>query len=471
MLVLGLVFPIAFGFVMSCVITPGITIPERIALAFGLGYGLLTLVMFLLNALGFQFSLINTSLLLSGILIPSLLYLKLKKWPVLSLLRKRAPERKKNETYKRLSIFEMAVILLLVFFVISHVIIALYWPVHSWDSLSTYDLRARVFAETQSIPEAADRIRDNLFVPGYIVGVFAYPPMTSLVHAWLYLSGWESPKIFYPLLLISLIIIFYFSLRDYAPRYHSLLFTLMLISVPFFYEQSSLALLNFPFAFYFGVGTIYLYRWMVDQKKGFLVLSGLLLGLSSWVRRESLVFFLGYLIVLTIYSISRRRFLAPFVFAALYFAIEFLWGTYTQNVLQIRSATAIPILLGVLRRWPEAFDLTRWKEIGPFLFSRLGSFRILFFLPIVAILIYADKIREHRYLFLLVLSNLVIFVGGSYFFIVIRGWTTFSDSPMRLFMMFLPVICYFVAVVTSDGDLLPEGRSADMLGGRQENEL
>lgn len=470
MLVLGLVFPIAFGFFISLVISPGITIVERIALAFGLGYGLLTLAMFLLNVAGFQFSPLNTTLLLSGILIPSLFYLKLKRWPGLTSLRKTSPVPRKSGIPIPLSTFEIAMILLLGFFVLSHVIIAAYWPVLSWDSLSTFDLRARIFAETQSIPEAADRIRDNLFLPGYIGGVFAYPPMTSLVHSWLYLSGWENPKVFYSLLLISLATIFYSSLRDYTPRYHSLLFTLILVTVPFFYEQAGDALTNFPFAFYFSVGTFYLYRWMLDQKRGFLVLSGLLLGLSSWVRRESLIFFLGYLVVLTIYSISRRRFRAPLLFAVPYLAIEFLWGTYTLNVLQIRSATAIPILLGALRRWPEAFNLTRWKEIGPFLWSRLGNFRMFFFLPVVAILLYVDKIRQHRFLFLLVLSNLLIFAGGSYFFIVIRGWTTFSDSPTRLFLMLLPVICYFVALVTGERDLLPEERSTDMLG-RRGNEL
>ncbi len=462
MLFLGLLFPIVFGFVISLVISPSIAILERIALAYGLGYGLLTLGMFLLNVLEFQFSPLNTALLLSGILVLSLFYLKLKRWPGPFSLRRLNPFQGKRTIRSPLSVFEIVVVVLLGFFILSHVIIALYWPVLRWDALSAFDLRARIFAETTFIPEAADRLRDNFsFFPDYTGAVFAYPPMTSLVHAWLYLSGWESPKIFYPLLLISLVIIFYFSLRDCTPRYHSLLFTLVLVSVPFFYELSGDAITNFPFAFYFGIGTIYLYRWMSNQKRGFLILSGLLLGLSSWVRRESLIFFLGYLVVLLIYSVSRRRFIAPLLFAGPYLAIEFLWGTYTLNVLQIPSATSIPIIMGALRRWPDLFNPARWKEIGPFLWSRLGNFRVFFFLPVVAILLYVDKIRQHRFLFLLVLSNLLIFAGGSYFFIVIRGWTSFSDSPTRLFMMFLPAICYFVALITGERDLFPKEMRPD----------
>ena len=459
MSILGLLFPIAFGLVISLVISPEINILERIALAYGLGYGLLTLGMFFLNVLGIEFSLINTIVLLSGILILSLVCLKWKNRFGYFSLKKLNPFQGKRNIRAPLSTFEITMIVLLGFFALSNVIIAVYWPVHSWDALTTYDFRARIFAETKSIPEAADRIRDNFFLPWYTQGVFVYPPMTSLVHTWLYLSGWGNPKIFYPLLLICLATIFYFSLRDYTPRYHSLLFTLILVTVPFFHEQFSVAVLNFPFAFYFSVGTFYLYRWISTQKRGFLVLSGLLLGLGSWVRRESLVFFLGYLIVLAIYSIPRRRFLAPFLFSLPYLSIEFLWGTYTPNVLHIRSATTIPSLLAVLRHWPAVFDLERWKEVATFLWIKLGTFRMVFFLLVPIVLLYHDKIREHRFLFLLVLSNLLIFGGGTYFFVTIHGWMSFATAPTRLFVMFLPIICYFVALVTAERGFLAEERS------------
>jgi len=459
MLIVGLLLPVVFGFVISLLMAREIAILERIALAYGLGYGLLTLGMFLLDVLGIEFSLVNTSALVSGILILSLVYLKWKGRFDYSSLRRLRPIQREKSIRAPFSVFEIVMIVLLGFFVLSHVVIAIYWPVHTWDSISTYDFRARIFAETKSIPEAALRMKDSFFIPGgYTNAVFQYPPMTSLVHTWLYLSGWGSPKIFYPLLLISLAIVFYFSLRDCSPRYHSLLFTLILVTVPFFYKQAGDALTNFPFAFYFGVGTIYLYRWISTQKRGFLVLSGLLLGLSSWARRESLIFFLGYLIVLAIYSIPRKRFLAPLLFCLPYLSIEFLWGTYTLNVLDIKSATAIPNLLVVLRGWREVLDLERWKEVTTYLWSRLGVLRMLFFLPVVAILLYFDKIRQHRFLFLLVLSNLVIFAAGTYSLVTIHGWRAFGNAPTRLFMMFLPPICYFVALITAEGGLLQEKR-------------
>jgi len=258
--VLGLLFPIALGLVISLLLNLEINGLERIALAYGLGCSLLTLGMFFLNVLGIEFSVINTIVLLSGILIISLVYLKRKNRFGYSSLRKLNLFQGKRKIRVPFSAFEKIMIALLVFFAVSNVIIALYWPVRNFDPVTTYDFRARVFAETKFIPEAVQRIRYSVFLRGYADSVFPYPPMTSLLHTWLYLSGWASPKIFYPLLLISLATIFYFCLRDYAPRYHCLLFSVILISTPLMYEHATGVYTNFPFAFYFGVGTLYIYR-------------------------------------------------------------------------------------------------------------------------------------------------------------------------------------------------------------------
>jgi len=200
---------------------------------------------------------------------------------------------------------------------------------------------------------------------------------------------------------------------------------------------------------------------MLTQRRGFLALSSLLLGLSSWVRRESLLFFLGYLVILVVYSVPRRQFFAPLLFSLLYLSIEFLWGIYTLNVLHIRSAVAIPDFLEALRRWYEVFDFMRWKGVAMLLWVKLADFRILLFLSIPVVFLYLDKIREHLFLFLLVLSNLLLFGAGTYFFVTLHGWRGFADAPSRLFMMFLPVVCYFVALITTERSFVPEQSSAN----------
>ena len=330
MLLWGLLLPTGFGFVVSLLVSRRINIIERLALGYGLGFGLLTLGMFFLNVTGIKFSAVNTRVLLSGITLVSLGYLARKNWPGRFSSEKSNLFLGKKGTTFPLYPFEIIIMVLLGFFFLSTTILSLYWPVIWSDALTCYDFKAKILAETQFFPEAA---RLEISRPGWI---FLYPPMTSLVHAWLYVCGWENPKIFYPLLLLSLATIFYYSMRDYSPRYHCLLFTLILVATPIIFSHSHHAYLNLPFTFYLSGGVFYLYRWMSSQKKGFLALAGILLGIGSTVRRESPIFFLGCLVVLVYFSISRRHFFAPILLALLYFSIVPLWSIYYHHVLNLR---------------------------------------------------------------------------------------------------------------------------------------
>ncbi len=494
MFMVGLILPVLFGLAISLLISPEMRATERFALSYGLGFGLLTLVMFLLNLLGIKFSLVNTSICLSGIIVGSMLYWKRKKGSYHPLAEVSRFLRGIGKTFASLSIFERIVLGLLIFFGVSNLIIAVYWPVYWWDALAVYGLRAKVLAETQSFPEAALKVMQ----PDYL---FYYPPMTSLVQAWLYLWGWTNPKVFYSLLFISLAIIFYHSLRDHCPGYHCLLFTLILVSTPSLYSHATSAYTNFPFAFYFSVGTLYLYRWMMTSKKGFLTLAGLFLGLSSWVRQESIIFFLGYCVVLLYFSISRRRFLAPFWFAFLYFSIQPLWEIYYPQVSHPQSSTALlaslsiisgssgilessgtlslssglgsffggilPNLSKIISLYIRAivsplrdgsgllgqlFDFVRWKEVLQYLQENvLIPYRVIAYLFVGTIGLYANRIGKYRFLLLLILSSIILFVVGAYVFSLRTSyWKTIGGSAERLFMMFVPIVWYFIALMTAE---------------------
>ena len=496
MFIVGLILPVLLGLAISFLICPEMRVAERIGVAYGLGFGLLTLVMLLLNLLGIKFSLANTSILcISVIIVGSMLYWKRKKWSYHWLAELPRWLKRMGKTVGSLSIFERIVLGFLIFFGISNLITAAYWPVCWWDALAVYDLRARVLAETQSFPEAALKVID----PAYL---FYYPPMTSLVHAWLYLWGWANPKVFYSLLFISLAIIFYYSVRDYGPGYHCLLFTLILVSTPSLYSHATSAYINFPFAFYFSVGTLYLYRWMSTSKKGFLTLAGLFLGLSSWVRQESIVFFLGYGVVLLYFSISRRRFFAPLWFGFLYFILYPLWDFYypymarpqsfttvspsssmvsqtsamlfpLSNPLSVSSGpgSALGTILSKLSKivslytrvivsplrdgsglFSQLFDFTRWKEVLQYLQKNvLMPYRVIAYLFVATIGLYANRIGKYRFLLALILTSMVLFMVGAYgFSLRISYWEAIGGSVERLFMMFLPIIWYFIALMTAE---------------------
>jgi len=457
--ILGLILPILLGLAICWLIIPHMAIPVRLALAYNLGFGFLTLAMFFLNVLGLKFSLLNTTVLVSVIIGVLLVFVSKRKWLELRSALKVNSFAGIRQFIISLSAFEKVLVGLLIFFLFSHLVITIYWPVIRSDSLTLYDLRARLLFAEQSFPGAVARFQNQLVNMNWIRSVFTHAPMTSLVHTWLYLCGWASPKLFYSLLFISLAILFYHFLSGYVPRYHALLFTLVLITIPFSYVYSTSSYPHFAFTFYFSVGTLFLYRWIRLQKISYLLLAGVLLGLSAWVRQVTGIFFLGYLLIALYFGFSRRRFFAPFLFAACYFSIASLWNIYCQSVLHLTGGIAPPISEGLsyLLTIGRFLNPTKWKNVLDWLWNvALVGFRVIHYLLLLAIILYINRVWKHRFLFLIILSNLVLFLVAVYIASLGREEWSHISSIQRLYITFLPIIWYFIALITAESDHLYE---------------
>ncbi|MCK4649369.1 hypothetical protein KAT51_07580 [bacterium] len=464
MLVLGLLLPILLGLTICQAIIPhSMTIPTRLALAYSLGFGFLTLAMFFLNVIGLKFSLLNTTILVSAIIGILLVFRGKRNWLEFHSTLKVNPLVRIKQSLISLSAFEKVLVGLLVFFLFSHLVITVYWPVVRSDSLTLYDLRAKLLFTEQSFPEAAARFDNQLVNMDWTGAVFSHAPMTSLVHTWLYLCGWASPKIFYPLLFISMAILFYHFLRIHVPRYHALLFTLVLVTIPFSYVYATISYPHFVFTFYFSVGTFLLYRWIRLQKTGPLLLAGIFLGLSAWVRQVTGIFFIGYLVIVLYFGFSRRRFFAPFLFAACYFAIASLWNIYSKNVLHFTGGIVPPISEGfsyllTIRRF---LLIWKWKNVLDWLWNvALVGFQVVHYLLLLTIILYINRVWKHRFLFLIILSNLLFFLIGVYIASLGREEWSHGSSVQRLYIMFLPIIWYFIALITAEPRLLNSDSSS-----------
>jgi len=454
MLIFGLLFPILFGFIISLLIVSDVPIFERIGIAYGLGFGLLTLAMFFLNVAGVKFSLINIIILVSVLMILSLIYLLLRHKISYSSLIKLNVFKEIRQTIFSLSLFEGIIIGLLIFFLIANIAISLYWPVWEYDALSVFDFRARVFARTKSISEAARTI--TIISPKHFL---EYPPLASLTSTWLYLCGWATPKIFYPLLLISLATVSYYSLRDYNPRYHTLLFTLIIVTNPRIYLHATSSLVNFPFAFYFAAGIMYLYRWMSTLKRGFLILAGIFFALFAWTRQESMPFFLGSLAILIIFSIPRRRFFAPILFALLYLSVEPLWKIYLANFFHSQFTVVnamvyssfVPKVSGASGLFKLFFDFGQWRKVFAWIRFWIVSKHWEVLYPLILLtLLCIDRVRKHLFLFLLVYLNLILFILASYTVLTAWNWGYGAGvSAQRFFIIFSPIMWYFMGLITA----------------------
>ncbi|MGB3906229.1 MAG: hypothetical protein WBB22_15070 [Anaerolineae bacterium] len=493
MIAVALVLVVALGLSITLYLARQSDFLERLALAYCLGWGFLTLLMFCVSALGIPLSLssiatpvVTITVILSGIWWrregKRLDDLKFHPGDALRRIRQglRGP-----------SILERALLALVGVFLLYSLVMACYWPVHWWDAVTLYDLRARVFFDTHSIQETALRVQD----PNYVMGL---PPLTSLVHTWVYLAGGTNPKFFYSLLFASFLVISYYFMRVYSSRLGSLTFTALLSSTFIFVDHSAHAPTNLPFACYYALATAYLYRWILHQRKADLILAGLSLGLSGWARAESQVFFLGYLTILTFYSLRRKTYFAPLIFALLYLSIEPLWALYVTQVLHLPPtrgwtyvAGFVQMLAWSLFRSPRQLlgwtglgtsaaavfggSFANWvasqpcSQEGSQLLTALGivgrqlleSHSVSLCLFLVTAGLNVRNVKEHGYLFALAVSNLVLFVGAALVFVQIA-----PDSPVplfaagRLFMLVSPTLLYYAASTKPVRDLFDAHRIA-----------
>ena len=249
--------------------------------AFPLGIGIFTLLMFLGNLIGIKFSLLNEVILLASLVIPLMVFARKRIKIFFINLQK---------SFKRpvFTSVEKIMLAVLIFLVATSLVNTLYWPGHIWDSLTLY-------AETGFMKEA--------WIASYYWG---YPLLTSLAHTIVYLCGGAYPQFLYSLFYLSLGLFFYGSLREFTSRKISMFFTLMLfITQPIFYH-SLISLTNLPYTVYLFFAAIYIYLWDKKRERGYLILSALFTGLSTWTRSVE-PFWMGLLLIVVLVSLYRKR--------------------------------------------------------------------------------------------------------------------------------------------------------------------
>ena len=129
-----------------------------------------------------------------------------------------------------------------------------------------------------------------------------YPPMIGLLYAWLISGGIERLPIIFPVLYFCLLILFFHRLRDHSESSKTAAFgTLVIGTTPYLWWHSFLPFLDLTATVFFALGVLYWFSLVKNilmsaeginaaQNKSLAVLSGLLLGLSSWTRPEFVLF-------------------------------------------------------------------------------------------------------------------------------------------------------------------------------------
>lgn len=307
MVIFALFVPLLLGlFILSLIIklTDKFNMWERIALAFPIGLGILTILIYLFALASIPLTLANILLAVSVVILSIGAYLAYKKRFCLSLNEFRSFK------IPQLDWFEWLLVGVISLKVVYSFFIALIKPMVDVDAFQFYSIVAKGLYYGKS-----------LFDP-YLLGfIFDKPPFPFLAQGWILIGSLSANdyllKIISPVLFLCLLVIFYSTLKREASRKTVLIFTFFLATLPFILHHTTTAYADFPVTFYFAAGAIYLYRSMKETIKGqseqafsLLLISAVCLAIAVWVKRGGLVLALISIFVYFIFAIINKNYLS-----------------------------------------------------------------------------------------------------------------------------------------------------------------
>jgi len=427
-----LLITFCFGLPLTFLIVRKHNLFGRIGLSFLLGIGFFTLIMYLTSLIGIRFSLAEIASTLFLLSLPLLYFEKNK-------IKSFVVEIRKSFVKFKPDFVEKVILALLLFFVVSVFANTLYWPVYIWDSLTLYDFRARLFAQTGTIRS----ITGDGF-GGYYLG---YPLLTSLAHTIVYLAGGNNPQFIYSLFYISLVLVFYGQLREFVSRKASLLFTLILVSIPQIFEQSVVSYTNLPYMVYLSLGAIYFYIWNKKKANGFLPLAAMMVGFSTWTR-SSEPFWMVILGVVVIMALVKKRYTDILVFPLFFFPIQLAWKITSKSLLVAQAVGGGTV--GYFTFLNKILDFPRWVVVTDFLYKYVITRWGIVFTVFVACFANAVITRRIKESFLIYFINFVLllalFVGTFVFSFTFPEWQEIPDSASRMAMIFYPLFIFAIGL-------------------------
>lgn len=432
---------------------------ERVALAWGIGLGLLGMGMFLLSLVGIRLTLYSVglpacsvTLILAGLVI-------VRKDPLLdansaiktlkSLVGLFAqPNRLTAAAEKLLA----CLILLVIGFACFD---ALVKPIVNFDDLWRQGCIARVIYSTGRV-----LTEQNMDLAA------GHPFLNPLAQAWIYLGigEWNDAlgKVIFALCFICLILVFYAGIRRYTSRFPALFFTYLLTSFPLIVYHAGTAYSDLMQTFYYTAGIIFLFHWLSAEDRPALMVSSLFLGLGVFIKQlgtplwgiaaavlfMSIIFenkrhfrpFVRFLLVSSLIAlpwlINRQSFIANYIFH-----VGKMTGAPAAAALQ--APYGPPTLAGIL------------AQMGRRMFFYADWQLLWFVLPASLILCWQRVWRSRlKYLVLIITLDLLMMVYG---FTEQNAYTFLVDGTLvqRMMMYQVPVALFLTALCLKEKFLWP----------------
>jgi hypothetical protein len=215
----------------------------------------------------------------------------------------------------------------------------LFQPLNSWDAWAKWTMKARaivllggldtsVFANHAYQPLVLDY---PMLIPGLEAMDFRF--MGRLDSMVIHVQFW--------LLLVGFLVAAYELLRDRVPQ--SLLWPSLLVvgTAPALADNLTSAYGDAPVAFFFALAAVAAWRYLVTGERRSLWFMGLIAGAAVATKPEGSPFVLGLFVLVIVFSLLRKRSLAPLVWPALWCLVAIVpWRIWISDH-GIRSSTPI----------------------------------------------------------------------------------------------------------------------------------
>lgn len=339
---------------------------------------------------------------------------------------------------------EIGLLTLIAFLFISSFIIAIYWPIFVWDAITLFDSRAKIFlAQEKTI------LLKNQPMATYLT---AYPFFTSSLHFLLYLFGVPNPQFIYSLYYLFLITSFYYLLREENNNLSAIFWATILALTPIFFEHSTFAYTNLAFAYYYGLGSLYMLSGIEKKLHNKIALGILFIAFSTWVRPGLEVFIFANLFFLLLIGLVKKNLKPLFLLIFFYLIINIPWEYYLRFYMRLEPLDSF--------NWLERlqkiliFDIEKIKLVIKGFFILMGNrsyFGYILYLFLFTLIISIKHVFKKFYpALILIIMNFFAWVALGYGIGLVwgfnRNWSNiFYDSMGRMTMAFTPLFIYIIA--------------------------
>ncbi|MDD5496507.1 MAG: glycosyltransferase family 39 protein, partial [Candidatus Omnitrophica bacterium] len=277
----------------------GLCAPERIAVSYGLGMGVVTLEMLLFYFLKLSFS-------LTAIMAPWLILFLINGIRLLKGRREKVKATLLSDSGKPHPFLTAFLAGGILFETAYTVFRALIKPLESYDAVAIYAIKSKIFYLAGAIPQ-------DFFTR--LAGLFPhpdYPLNIPLAQTLLYLGSGslndQLVKTIFPLYFLGILTMLYFAVRRFAGRTYAILFTFLLATIPHFNAYATNGYLEVPLAYYYFLSALFLFRWIADTSQGrYLVLSAVMSALAGWTKNEGIMYCAVNTVVLTVFIFFTRK--------------------------------------------------------------------------------------------------------------------------------------------------------------------